>query len=44
MMRERFGGFRMWNYVDQRCKDREKDAHELAERHKFMERADELRK
>ena len=42
-MKERFGGFGMWNYVEKRLKAREKDAHVLAEREKFMARETEVK-
>ena len=44
IIKERFGGTKMWNYIDERLKIREKDTYMLGERAKFMKRAEEMRK
>jgi len=43
IMKERFGGLRMWSYINKRMTMRQKDMGLLRERDKFLKRSEELR-
>ena len=42
IMKERFGGFLMWSYINRKLRSRDKDNYVLNEREKFMKRNEEL--